>query len=664
LNLEDIKGLGKTRIEKLRAVGIVRPLDLLLHFPYKYVELDARADIDKLKTGDELTVAGTVINEPVVKFLRKGLRLTQATLQTQYGEIEAAWFNQKYIKAALPKGKFVCLHGKIKKFRNKITLSAPVIVRQNGKNTVALYRNIPGIPQSVFSEAVDMLLSCADVHGYIPESVRANHGLPPLGKAFCEVHRPTNIISAHNAARALSLEKLSYSLCMFSAVKAMASRSEKFEYSRDFGDLKNIISSLPFELTRSQTAALKDIIASLKSETPMNRLLQGDVGCGKTVIALLAMYFAYLNGYQSVLMAPTEILAVQHYKSAIKFLECAGAKAVLLSGSLNKTEREQALFNIENKVADIVIGTHALLSDDVRFAKPALIITDEQQRFGVNQRGKLESKAPNADILVMTATPIPRTLALTLYGELEQSCITALPAGRPEIITSAVPEKKFEGMFDYVLERARLGEGTYIVCPRIDSDEEEELVSAAELYARLKAKYACVGIGLLHGKLKDSEKNEIMGDFSRGKIKVLVATTVIEVGIDVPSAANIIIFNSERYGLSQLHQLRGRVGRGDKKSYCFLPVKGTVPERLEFFRNCNNGFELSEYDFEKRGAGDFIGTRQHGDAEELPVKIDAALISEAKAISEEVLRDADAAAGIKAAAKSGAEQYVRTITMN
>ena len=655
--------MGKSRIQKLYAAGFTQPIDLLLHFPYRYADLRADLRWDAVQDGAFVTVCGTVKNEPKTQFLRKGLRMVKVLLNTAHGEVEAVWFNQKYVLSAVPYGKYLCVCGKAKKFRNKVSVIAPVILQSNGKNVIPIYRPIPGIPQRVFSEAVDMLLSCAEIRGYIPDNVRQKYGLPSLWQAFSEVHRPRDIASAEQAARALSLEKLSYTIGMFGVVKSMREKHKRFTYGRGAEDLQRAVRALPFTLTEGQASALREIVASMDAPVSMNRLLQGDVGCGKTIVALLVMYYAFLNGHQSVLMAPTEILATQHYRSAIRFLEPLGIKAVLYSGSLRTTERNAVLFAMRTHSADVIIGTHALLGEDVRFADVSLIVTDEQQRFGVHQRGALENKSPGADTLVMTATPIPRTLALGMYGELEQTLIGTLPTGRPEIVTSLVRENKIESMYAYLAERAERGEQSYIVCARIENDDAE-LVSAEDLYAKLARRFPSVPMALLHGKMKDAEKSEIMGRFRCGKTRILVATTVIEVGIDVPAAANIVICNPERYGLSQLHQLRGRVGRGTQKSYCFLPIVGDIPSRLQYFCGCNDGFALSEYDFEQRGAGDFIGTRQHGESGDLPVKIDAKLIAEAKAIAEDTLQDAQAVERLKAGLSDGAEQYVRSITMN
>lgn len=664
MRLEDLKGMGKNRIAKLQAAGICQPLDLLLRFPYKYVDLRQTYDISRLRDGDTFTVHGIITNQPKVQYIRKGLNLLKAVLDTQYGSIEVSWFNQKFLASSLARGKELYVTGKVKKFRNKVSLSSPTIFYPEGKTVMPLYRPIKGVPQRLLDESVDALLAQTSIAGYIPDMIRQSHGLLPLNTAFRQVHRPTDVQMAYDAMKTLSLERFGYSLAIFGLIKALQHGNRKYTYTAQMQKLHDAIATLPFELTDGQQKALREIVQSLHGQRNMNRLLQGDVGCGKTVVAFLVMYYAYLNGYQSVLMAPTEVLALQHYRSAIRYLEPLGVKCVFLSGSLSKKERDEVLFHIRTHAADVVIGTHALLTDDVCFSELALIVTDEQQRFGVNQRGKLESKARGADTLVMTATPIPRTLALCMYGELEQSSITVLPEGRPEIVTSIVPENKMDGMFQYAVERTKYGEQTYIVCPRIDCDEEDGIVSATDMHRELSGRFPELEIGLLHGRLKETEKATVMNRFASGEIRILVATTVIEVGIDVPAATNIIIFHAERYGLSQLHQLRGRVGRGRMKSYCFLPIVGEADERIRFFCGCRDGFRLSEYDFAHRGAGDFIGTRQHGDGEDLPIAMDVDMIYEAKSIAEEMLCDENTRMRLQRSISDGTEQYVRSITLN
>ena len=395
---------------------------------------------------------------------------------------------------------------------------------------------------------------------------------------------------------------------------------------------------MPFSLTEDQKTTIQQILDDLKNGS-CNRLVQGDVGCGKTVVAMCIMYFAYLNGYQSVFMAPTEVLAFQHYKTAINYLEDKGVKVAYLSGSIKKSEREKTLERIANGEVNVIVGTHALFSSDVAFKNLSLVITDEQQRFGVKQRSAIENKTIDADVVAMTATPIPRTLALTLYGELQVSTIKTLPQNKAQIKTRFIPEQKIDSMWNYIVDKANAGEQTYVVCPTIEEDEDSALSSVKEVYEKAKQLLGD-SVGVIHGQLKEETKNRIMNQFALGEIKVLVATTVIEVGIDVKNATTMVIYNADRFGLSSLHQLRGRVGRGDKESYCFVLTDNeseSVKERIDYFCSCSNGFDLSEYDFEKRGGGDFLGTAQHGGSGEFEFNADT--IRTAKSISDTLLSD-------------------------
>ncbi len=661
IGFEQIKGLGAARIQKLNKAGILRPLDLLLRFPKSYIDFNAPFDPASCTDGSDVTVLGTVANEPKVQYLKKGLCIVKAVLETEHGKIDAAWFNQRFIARALPHGKRVCVTGKVKKFHNKISITAPVLLPNIADGILPLYRAVPGVPSNVLREAIDVLLQRVQVQSFFSDELRAKFGLQPLSEAIRIIHRPQSLPQVAQAARSLALEKLGYSLSVFSLVKKRSANGPKHSYAAGDAQMRAAIENLPFILTDGQRTALQDILSAMRAKPVMNRLLQGDVGCGKTIVALLAMYFAHLNGHQSVLMAPTEILAMQHYRTAINFLEPLGVKTALLSGALPKNQRDETLFNIKTHAVDVIVGTHALLSPDVTFADLSLIITDEQQRFGVNQRSALENKATAPDCLVMTATPIPRTLALCMYGELEQSDIHTMPKNRPHITTKLVPEHKHAAMFDYIMARATT-EQSYVVCPRID--EDDDLTAAVSTFERLQADYPNVKCGLLHGRMRESEKNAVMEAFACGKIRVLVSTTVVEVGIDVPTAVNMIIFNAERYGLSQLHQLRGRVGRGTQDGYCFLPIAGEAPDRLRFFCDTTDGFALSEYDFGVRGAGDFIGTRQHGEADDLPVKIDADLIRTAKAFSEAALKDEKTRIRLLKSCTDTAEEYIRSITLN
>ncbi len=623
MQLSDIKGLKEKRIEKLNAAGIFKPEDLILYFPYEYIDTNAQIDFTRLKTGDSLAFVGEIKENPVRKFIRKGLSFVKAKLAVldaaeNKREVTCTWFNQPYLFKMLVLGKRFCICGKVRKFNNSVELSSPQIktLPDEEKSIIPLYKGLKGLPQSVLTEAVRIVLDSIKVKGIFDDQTIEKYALSDFDSAVRTLHFPQNMQQIQKASYTAALENITYTICVYSLLKKLnyGRRTTKYDQS-SFNKVREFIEKLPFKLTLDQQAAIKNIIDSMDSPFKMNKLIQGDVGCGKTVVAFIAMYYAVLGGYQSVLMAPTEILARQHYINAVKLFKDCPINIEFVSGSLSKTLRDTAQFNIENGVAHIIIGTHALISESIKFKNLSLVITDEQQRFGVAQRGKLENKTFGADTLVMSATPIPRTLALTLYGDLEQLQIRSMPTSKPAITTRFVPQKKVQDMMEYVKSCARADMRTYIVCPRVEDEEGDEFESVKEMYNKYLPFFGKETAGLLHGQLKEVEKAAVMRDFTEGKIKVLFTTTIIEVGIDVPEAVNIIIFNGERYGLSQLHQLRGRVGRGVKESYCFVLAdekEGEAAQRLEYFINCPSGFELAEYDFNMRGAGDFLGERQHG----------------------------------------------------
>ena len=446
------------------------------------------------------------------------------------------------------------------------------------------------------------ILDNVKIEGQISNEFCQKNGLLPLNHCIRALHKPSNQGELFNAKNHAALQMLAFNLATFMLLKGQNSQIKRNRYDDNVSTLRKVINSLPYKLTEDQTQVVQNIINDLHSDRRMNRLIEGDVGCGKTIVAFAAMYYVALSGCQVALMAPTEILARQHYAKAIDFF--GDIKCELLCSSQSKERQNEALFNIENGNAQIVIGTHAIFQDNVMFKNLALTVVDEQHRFGVAQRGNLENKGFNTDSLVMSATPIPRTLALTMYGDLDISVIKTLPSGKAKIFTKFVPKSKEKEMFDYIYTRTLIGEKSYVVCPRV---EDEESISAVQMYKELKKQFGSV-VGLIHGQMNEADKNKAMTDFVNGKIMILVCTTVIEVGIDVADAINIVIFDAERYGLSQLHQLRGRVGRGKKDSYCFLISKNEKPcQRLEYFARTNSGFDLAEYDFKQRGAGDFWG---------------------------------------------------------
>ncbi|MCH5161186.1 MAG: DEAD/DEAH box helicase [Clostridiales bacterium] len=492
----------------------------------------------------------------------------------------------------------------------------------------------------------------------MPKSVAHKFGIMPLGDALGGVHFPKNREQLAACRRSVSIENLCYVITTYRLLK---DDKRDFTYNAALEIVDKFVKSLPFSLTDDQKNAIDGIITAMRSEKLVNMLVQGEVGSGKTVVALCAMYYAAMSGYQAAIMAPTEILARQHYATMTKFLEPLGVQSQLLCASMNKVQKETALFNIKYGVASCIVGTQSLIGDDIDYNDLRLVIVDEQQRFGVNQRAKLEQKGKKTDIIVTTATPIPRTLALSLYGELKVCEIHALPAGRPKVHTSVVPQRKINDMFRYVGECAAKDERTYVICPRI-ADTDDEVTGVEQVYNMLKKSSLAPITGCVHGKMKEAEKTAVMDDFKSGKIKVLVSTTVIEVGIDVPEATNVIVYDAERFGLAQLHQIRGRVGRGTKESYCFLLGGESSPEafdRLKKFCSVTDGFSVSELDFKLRGAGDFVGLRQHGAG---TLEIDEGIIERARKLSDAVIDDGSSSDAIIRSMSN--PEFIRSVTMN
>lgn len=654
MELTDIKGIGAARAEKLNSIGIIRPTDLLLRFPDLYLQTAASFPVDA-REGDGVSFRAVVKTRAVRSFIRRGLSVTKMTFLADGVSVVCSWFNMPFMGRTLEVGDEVYICGTVKRFKGVVQFTNPLVRKAaNGDPDIIPVYKINGFPSKTFAEAVSCALKLK-VSGFIPDGLRAEFALPDLITAITSVHFPKSMAEVAASRRALAIEDLSYMISTYRLVKKTEKRANVYQDKSDA--MRDFIASLPYELTGEQARAVNSIVEKLKSGDVLNALIQGDVGCGKTVIAICAMYFAALNGYQSVLMAPTEILARQHYANMINILERHGVRCELVCGSLSSAQRQTALFNVKYGNAKCVVGTHALIGEDIVFDKLSLVITDEQQRFGVNQRAKLQNKAETADSIVMTATPIPRTLAMAFYGELDQITVKGLPARRAPIKTSIVPSSKISGMFDYILKKAEEGEQTYLVCSRIETDEN--LTSCESLKKQLGATELKPYIGVLHGKMKETLKNSVMEKFKRGEIKVLISTTVVEVGIDVPNATTAVIFDADRYGLSELHQIRGRVGRGDKISYCFLLSENDAAiDRIKQFTACRDGFELAELDFTIRGAGDFIGTKQHGGAG----LINTEIIDTARALSDKLVKNSDAVKEISASITR--EEFIKSVTMN
>lgn len=621
-DIQYVKGIGPKKSQKLNKLNIFTLKDLLYYFPRQFEDRNNLKKIIQLGNNEKATIkvviAGVSTSSP-----RKGMDITKVDVRDETGYAKLVFFNQPYIKNTFKCGDTILVFGKIKKEFKNVELSCCEVEHLTNfpKNTckvMPIYPLTYGVSNKEIISIIKNVLSDKElkIQEYLPQRIIEKYKLCSIDYAVRNIHSPSSKEALKIALYRIVFEEfliLQLGLFMF---KNGANEAEgiKFEESKK---LNSILKSLPFKLTGAQDRALSEIIDDMQCEKAMNRLVQGDVGSGKTVVALLALANCVLNGYQGALMAPTEILAEQHYISLTETLESFGIKVELLVGSLTKKQKEKVLEKVKNNEVDILIGTHALIEDKVEFDNLGLVITDEQHRFGVRQRSKLSEKGENPHILVMTATPIPRTLALILYGDLDISIIDELPPGRQPIETIAVDKSKRDRAYNSLVRKeVEKGRQVYIVCPLVEESEAIEAKAAVELVEELRLEYFTdLRVGLLHGKMKGSEKDAIMKSFKNKEIDILVSTTVIEVGVNVPNATLMIIENAERFGLAQLHQLRGRVGRGKHKSYCILiyASKSEVcTQRMSIMQETNDGFKISEKDLEIRGPGEFFGTRQHG----------------------------------------------------
>lgn len=665
MEFSDIKGFGSKRTEALKAAGIDTPADLISYFPSRYIDTKNLTKLAAAEEGERVLVLACTHEQPKVAYVRRGLSVVKGKFVYDGATVWCSWFNQPFMAKNIVPERYYYITGKLKKHRSSFEIVAPQCIRFTGEEppVISCYKPIGKVGSALIAGAVEAALGAVHVSGYIPDALTAKYGLTDIDGAFRAIHMPNSMAEVYAARRTLSLERLSYMLTAYSLIKSGEDERRLRTYRDARPELDAAVARLPYALTGAQKRSLDAIVDGLSSERRLNALLEGDVGCGKTVVAFLAMYYAALSGHQSALMAPTEILARQHYEKAIAFFEPLGVRCEFVGGSLGAKARATALFNIEYGNATIAVGTHALIEDDVKFADLSLVITDEQHRFGVAQRAKLESKAARADSIVMSATPIPRTLALTLYGDLTRLVIDELPSGRASITTRFVPPAKEEGMWRYIADRAAAGEQTYVVVPRI-SDEDDERTAAESMFDAHRRDFPDGTIALLHGRQSAQVKSATMSAFSAGKIKVLVATTVVEVGVDVPEATTMAIYDADRFGLAQLHQLRGRVGRGSKPSYCFVLTNSDSPEtreRLERFVSCSDGFSLAEYDFRVRGAGDFLGYGQHGDG---GFPTDPDTIALAKDLRDEMLSDPAALERVRASMTRSKYEFFVGITLN
>ena len=621
-DIQYVKGIGPKKASKLNKLGIFTINDLIYYFPRQYEDRNKLKKICQLEDKEKATIRA-IISSIETSTPRKGLSITKLSVRDETGFAKLVFFNQDYIVKSFKSGDTILVFGKVKKDFNGVELSSCEVeqMSNNPKSTCGIMPIYPltyGLTNKELMGIIKIIFTNEQivVKEYLPKRIIEKYKLCSIDYAIKNLHNPTNKESLKIALYRMVFEEfLILQLGLFLFKNGVVEKDGIYFNRHD--NLKAILDSLPFKLTNAQNRAFNEILDDMASNKVMNRLVQGDVGSGKTVVALLSLANCVLNGYQGALMVPTEILAEQHYISLNETLSQFGMNIGLLVGSLTKKQKENILEKVKNKEIDILIGTHALIEDKVEFNNLGIVITDEQHRFGVRQRNKLSEKGYNPDILVMTATPIPRTLALILYGDLDISIIDELPPGRQPIETIAVYKDKRDKAYNsLVREEVEKGRQVYIVCPLVEESEAIEAKSAVELVEELRSEYfSDLRLGLLHGKMKPSEKDEIMKSFKNRELDILVSTTVIEVGVNVPNATLMIIENAERFGLAQLHQLRGRVGRGKHKSYCILIYSSkseVCSQRMGIMEETTDGFKISEKDLEIRGPGEFFGTRQHG----------------------------------------------------
>lgn len=620
--IQFVKGIGPKRAEKLQKLNIFTLKDLIYYFPRQYEDRSVVKKISQLENEDKVSIKGIIVKIDTYS-PKKGMKITRMDIRDESGYIKMSFFNQEYITKVFKSGDSILAFGKVK-VENNFKEFIPIEVEHYANKPTSTCKIEPvypltyGLSNKELQGMIRTVLVKEEfkVEEYLPTYLLEKYKLCGIDFAIRNIHSPSSKEALKIALYRLVFEEFLILQMGLFYFKSGINESSGIEFDEK-EKLKDIINSLPFNLTKAQSRALNEIINDMTSSKVMNRLVQGDVGSGKTVVALLALANVVLNGYQGALMAPTEILASQHYDSFKEILESFNIKSELLVGSLTKKQKEKVLQKVKNQEIDILIGTHALIEDKVEFKNLGMVITDEQHRFGVRQRGRLSNKGDSPDILVMTATPIPRTLALILYGDLDISIIDELPPGRQPIETIAIEHKRRKEAYEnLVRDEVEKGRQVYVVCPLVEESEKIEATSASELVEELKREFfSDLRVGILYGKMRPSEKDAVMDDFKNKKLDILVSTTVIEVGVNVPNATLMIIENAERFGLAQLHQLRGRVGRGKHKSYCILIYNSKTEvckERMAIMEETTDGFKISQKDLEIRGPGEFFGTRQHG----------------------------------------------------
>lgn len=621
MNINEIKGVGEKSAKALSTICVKTVYDILNYFPREYEFRGECKAVKDMINGEMASFIGEVYKVYPYKKFSRNKGYAKIVFKSDNDYVTGVWFNQPYIYKTLQIGEKVFLYGKVEIFNGHVEMKDIQHHKLDGKSLKEIYP-IYALNKSLTQNALRKVVQEAlkfktsEIIEFMPNKILKEYDLMDLDEAIENIHFPKNKDMLNKALKRLKFNELFILNLAILMVHNEFSNEEvgiSVGISKELVDLKN---SLPFSLTNAQSKVVREVLNDMKGNNPMNRLVQGDVGSGKTMVAIIAMFNVVKMGYQAAMMAPTEILANQHFESITKTLEGFNVNIRLITGSTTKKQKNIILEEVQKGEIDILIGTHAIIEDNVEFKNLALVITDEQHRFGVRQRAKLVNKGKNPHVLVMTATPIPRTLAIFMYGDMDISIIDELPPGRQEIKTYYINSLKREASFGFIKKEIDKGRQCYIVCPLVEESEKLNLKSATEMVEELRnTHFKNYSLGLLHGKMKSKEKDSIMNEFKNGNIDVLVSTTVIEVGVNVPNASVMYIENAERFGLAQLHQLRGRVGRGEYSSHCILYSDAKNKEsleRLKIMSSTTDGFVIAEKDMEIRGFGEFFGIRQHG----------------------------------------------------
>ena len=615
MKISALRSIGEKREKEFNKLGIYEAEDLVRFYPRAYLDLTERVSLRDSYHNDMVLVACEVNRLAPVNHASR-LKVVRAFCSQDGFPFTVVWFNQPYVAQKLKPGEYL-FYGRVQNKFGQVSLVNPTFEPLDKnyrlKGIIPVYSLKGKLNQKVVRAAVKEALQKVDLSSVIPWQILKKYNFADLQRAYFEIHNPTSHENKDAAAERIALEEYFTLISAFKIIKGGKEEVRLHNYTVEAADVKAFAGRFGFEFTDGQKRAVNEIYENVYAPTRMNRLIQGDVGSGKTAVALCGIFMAVKSGFAAAYLSPTEVLAEQNYHVLQKYFP--DYKVGYLAGGMTAKEKREIKKSLKDGEIDILCGTHAILQGDVEIPRLSFIVCDEQHRFGVAQRNALAEKGQGADMLVMSATPIPRTLSLIFYGDLDVTTITDKPKARQEISTSIIPESKYDDMLEYVRRETASGKQAYFVCAKIDDDEEGTVISVTELYEELKGRLPTVRFALLHGRMKEKEKTEIMSAFKRGEYDCLVSTTVIEVGVDVPNATMMIIYNAERFGLSQLHQLRGRVGRGAEKSYCFLLMgaEGEVAkERLLTLKNNTDGFKIAEKDLEMRGSGDFFGTRQSG----------------------------------------------------